>query len=525
MEKLGVGKKCTISNELESLVVSFKKANIRWKKKYKRYLGQKALVLSLFGTDTVMLKMENGQVYKFPKDCIERSEATRDEFVKGHETCGHSNMTLTSNDQLNVFGDKCNSITFSREVVKQEFSGDQSFKDNEAIPVNKEYADLNEVLEALNLQKYYRNLVREGCVSLKCLERIQFSDLVAIGLKRGHARRLIRAMNEHRANPSFKFRDIERYLRKRNSFGSSRSSLISSSSSWQSSSISQLSIPEYEPYAPNDYENPHMIDNLSMKNSFGFELASSELEAVSARRSSFSSSSFSESHSNGTLKDGGYMIIPFVQRPLGFGIMSRISVGSIVSSITDCRLKLKGLCLGLPLLRINKYDVSKCNIEETANRLSSVELPFTLTFGMKPDLKSKQRVMAMRNTKWYPCTVKRKSIRPRKVTVKYDGSSFKLNNIEKISRCNRIKHTTQKQFSTKVVRNNATCKNRPEVSKKSPTTPSGFEDKHLSCKGNRPPSGRNMETLLLQQYFSNRLLQTSLKEIGITPVCEISRLL
>ena len=71
MEKLVVGQKCMISNELE-LVLSFKRANLEWKKKYKKFLGQPAQVLALFGDNTVMLKFGSGNVFKFPIDCVKR---------------------------------------------------------------------------------------------------------------------------------------------------------------------------------------------------------------------------------------------------------------------------------------------------------------------------------------------------------------------------------------------------------------------------------------------------------------------
>jgi len=547
MEKLVAGDKCVICKELKPVVVSFKRANIEWKKKYKKYLGQNALVLSLFGNDTVMLKMENREVYKFPKDSIKRLEANKDEYSTDHETRGHSKMKMTPNVQFNIDGDEFNSSTSSEEVLKQEIFDDQRCKDHgethrkQKTPVAIEYAELHEVLEALNLQMYYGDLVREGFESLEYLKHVQFTDLIAIGLKRGHARRLLRAINEYRSNPCYNFRA---YPQKRRSF---RSSLASprSTSSWQSSTLSRLSIPEYEPYVPVDTENTSMIDNLSMNNSFSFQQLSSEVESARTRRSSSSSSFFSESHSNGISNEGGYMIIPFAQRPLGFGIMSPISIGSMVSSITDGRLKLKGLCPGLPLLWINDSNVSKCNIEETANILSCVELPFTVTFGLKPNFEA---VMMMKNSESNPFAVQIISSRPRKVTPTYNGSPFKLSNIEKISNYNRIKHRreikkeipqrsstqnlykvpTPRQFSHKVVRNNSTYVNRlDEIYKKSPKTFCGFAVKQLPCDGNKQLSRAKNGNLPVERYLSNSMQKkttTILRERnGITCIGHTSR--
>jgi len=548
MEKLVAGDKCVICKELKPVVVSFKRANIEWKKKYKKYLGQNALVLSLFGNDTVMLKMENREVYKFPKDSIKRSEANRDEYSTDHETRGHSKMKKTPNVQFDVFGDEFNSSTSSEEVQKQEIFDDQRFKYHgetyrkQDTPVTIEYAELHEVLVALNLQMYYGDLVREGFESMEYLKHVQFNDLIATGLKRGHARRLFQAMNEYRSNPCYNFRA---YPQKRRSSRSSLISPTSSSSSWRSSSISRFSIPEYDPYVPVDTENPSVVDNLLMNNSFGAQQLSSEVESSRTRRWSNSSSLLSESHSNGNSNEGGYMIIPFVQRPLGFGIMTPISIGSMVSSITDGRLKKKGLCLGLPLLWINDTNVSKCNIEETANILSYVELPFTVTFGLKPNFEA---VMMMKNSKSYPCAVGNISTRTRKVTASYNGSPFKLNNIEKISNYNRLKHMSQiekeipqrsstqnlyklptpRQFSPKVVSNSATYVNRLNgVYTKSPKAVSRFAVKQLPCDGNKQPSGVQMGNLPVERYLSNSMKKKTTTILrmrnGITCLGQTSR--
>merc|ERR1719397_1301769 len=112
----------------------------------------------------------------------------------------------------------------------------------------------------------------------------------------------------------------------------------------------------------------------------------------------------------------------------------------MVSSITDELLIMKGLCLGLPILQIMGFDVSRCNAEEVANVLSIMNAPFTVTFGLEPYFEPGQKVMVLKKNKWYPCTVEKMSDSARNVIVKYDNCPFKSNNIEKISDYNRIKH-------------------------------------------------------------------------------------
>jgi len=138
-------------------------------------------------------------------------------------------------------------------------------------------------------------------------------------------------------------------------------------------------------------------------------------------------------------EEDGFLIIPFDRRPLGFGIMSPLFVGTMVSTITDDGLKKKGLGLGLPLLSINNYDVTQQGLEEIAGILSSASLPFTVTFGLQPYFKPGQKVMVQTNNRWYPATVVKMSKSSRKVTVKYDNNPFKFSNTEKISDYNRIK--------------------------------------------------------------------------------------
>merc|ERR1719300_1472818 len=92
-----------------------------------------------------------------------------------------------------------------------------------------EYEDTSELkhfLESLNLQQHNKALVSEGFETLEDLDNVQFEDLLAIGMKRGHARRLIKALEEYNAAPDLSFDQVNRLLQKRPSMQSHRKSLM-----------------------------------------------------------------------------------------------------------------------------------------------------------------------------------------------------------------------------------------------------------------------------------------------------------
>jgi len=435
MAKLAVGQKCTITEELQPFVLSFKLANMVYKKKYKKYLGRSAQVLSLFRNGTVMLKMDDGFVFKFPSGSIKRAETNRNQTAHGH-----SKKHLTPPTDRPI-GDKFKFSTSSNEHLNQKRT-DERLKSPEFDVKNqssdavddksilKEPGEIWYFLEALNLHDYHENLVSEGFESLDYLKHVTFRDLVDLGLKRGHARRLLRAMREYRRNSSLDIQAKNRKLQKRlSSCSSLTTSTTSSANTLYSISISHSSIPEYEQYLPNDSEHFLRIDEIKTNSK---ELIDREF----SQRYSFSSSDSSPSVIG---RDEGYLVIPFTKRPLGFGIMFPFSDRAMVSSIMDEGLKIKGLCLGLPLHEINGCNICGFTVDEVVNMISYVKLPFTITFCLTPYFKTGERVMVLKRGKWYPCTIARTSKNTRKVTVTYDGSPFRINNTEKISDYNRIK--------------------------------------------------------------------------------------
>jgi len=284
----------------------------------------------------------------------------------------------------------------------------------------KEFSDLQQLLETFNLQKYYPNLVDEGFETIEYLSHAEMDDLRASGLKRGHARRLLRVLQDWRLNPNSTFQTIGGKLPRfsQGDYFAHRGSLTSSG---RGSAISCSSIPEYEQFAPNDLDMLPLLD----------------IQSGSRNVQNWVSPMLDCRWHNGR-KDEGFIIIPFNKRPLGFGIMSPLSVGSMVSRITDDSLKVKGLDLFLPVLFINNIEIGRWNLEETAHVISHMDLPFTVTFGLQPYIRPGQEVMVRRGNHWQRGTVVRISKRSRKVTVKYSDSSPRLSNIEKISDYNRL---------------------------------------------------------------------------------------
>ena len=60
----------------------------------------------------------------------------------------------------------------------------------------KERDDVEKFLRDHNLENYYQNIVDEGYDTLDDLRNIELDDLLDIGLKKGHAKRLLRKINE-----------------------------------------------------------------------------------------------------------------------------------------------------------------------------------------------------------------------------------------------------------------------------------------------------------------------------------------
>lgn len=64
----------------------------------------------------------------------------------------------------------------------------------------KERDDVKKFLRDHNLENYYQSIVDEGYDTLDDLRNIELDDLLDIGLKKGHAKRLLRKINEQSTN-------------------------------------------------------------------------------------------------------------------------------------------------------------------------------------------------------------------------------------------------------------------------------------------------------------------------------------
>jgi len=314
-------------------------------------------------------------------------------------------------------------------------------------PQNIQQNEMHGFLTTLNLQKHLEELVEEGFESTADLKDATMDDLEAIGMKRGHARRLLSAVKTLNENPDMGYVEVNKTLQKRKSFQGHRQSLMNA---LHPNEINHLLNQNPDDgvglgaVAPMGYQQEEQQALYPMAGgyqqaAFPSVHAQQAPAPIASPQGNDRSRTLSTSSQVSVWEEDGYLIIPFDKRPLGFGIMSPLFVGTMVSTITDEQLKKKGLGLGLPLLSINNFEVTQHGLESVANILSRVELPFTVTFGLQPYFKPGQKVMVSTNNKWYPATVMKMSKTTRKVTVKYDGNPFRFSNTEKIADYNRIK--------------------------------------------------------------------------------------
>jgi len=309
-------------------------------------------------------------------------------------------------------------------------------------PESSDILKMKHFLEIFNLQVHSNGLINEGFESLSDLDNAEMEDLLAVGMKRGHARRLFRALKEYKANSGCCVDETRRHMQRCSSFGSNRGSFLNS---MQDDKIvnthlyGQPTIPDWGisstrsrsqsvPFA-SGMENNYQSICYQNSNTHPTQFISSmkHIPVVANNRNSFRGG------------EDGYVTIYFDQRPIGFGTMSPLVTGTMVSTITDDSLKTKGLDLGLPLLLVNNLDVSQSTLEEVAIVLTQMELPFNITFGLQPYFKAGQKVEVLSNNKWYAATVIKMVKSTRKVAVKYDNSPFMFSNTEKIADYTRIR--------------------------------------------------------------------------------------
>lgn len=354
----------------------------------------------------------------------------RDEMMQGTVT----SYDFSKNPPYEVKIDEIG-VTYQMHPHELEFCEDpEDIKQNELLAF----------LTNLNLHKCHQDLIEDGFETVDDVKAATMDDFLSVGMKRGHARRLFKACETLKEKPEMGYQEVNRNLQKRASFQGHRQSLMNALNPRQvamlqeDAQIGLATVNEYpQPAVGGVYQTDGYQDPGPAFPSIHTQQAPPQITSPSGNARSQRTDSTSSNLS--VWEEDGYLIIPFDKRPLGFGIMSPLFVGTMVSTITDETLKKKGLGLGLPLLSINNFDVTNHGLESVANILSRVELPFTVTFGLQPYFKPGQKVMVSTNNKWYNATVIKMSKTTRKVTVKYDGNPFRFSNTEKIADYNRIK--------------------------------------------------------------------------------------
>jgi len=525
-----VGEKCKINSELKVAEACFRRVGLRWRDDLRLCLGEWAVIFAIYADETVVLRFEDGKQLRFPVDCIHKEdgvsnlirvdEDTRSwprEMIISHEEEMKTELTrLRANSESSIRRNK-NTVAPHQSPTasscKNEIWGKETRKEpwprrSDSMPPKLDLhynpnvdpgsweesrAALNrmkEFLASLNLKNHQRGLVREGFETMEDLANAKMEDLLACGLKRGHARRMMRALEELWTYPDLEYEQINRRLQRRPSFGEHRGSLLMalhqakiskaynhplrskqhldvSQAQVASLTSSPLSQGQEYSFSSGKHNNdglqeygvtiPQLLvnHNHSMSNSLSGSNSSSQ-------RTSFTSSMYADEAQQ------GYMIVHFDRRPLGFGIMAPLVAGTMVSSITDESLKKKGLNLGVPILRINNVDVTWLDLDKVANILSHVEVPFTVTVGLEPYFKPGQKIMVCAsNNQWQSATVVKMSKNSRKVSVRCDSQA--LNSRLKIVDYSRIKSHPTKPTTQKLENANADTQ-RTHVMDRSPAS-------------------------------------------------------
>jgi len=410
----------------------FKQFGLNWKQEHKSYLGTTAKVKQVGNNGKLVLEMHDSKdlvlssleedylslesrTYSSPAIKILQKDIKLPPLIRAKTDSARRVKTWKVVDLVN--GKLSNQIHQQPIEIEQKNDGRR-----DSISLSDYAEDLNvsgdfrKFLLWVKLQQYHATFLAEGFDCIDDLRYAELEDFQAIGIKRGHAMRLMRGLEGWITN---------------NSNGGEVTSPDESESPTRlnTSKASSLNIiPEYH------LSQPDLWDDDSMNSS-----------------DPLSTKSNSQGHSRNQSKweNEGCLIIPFEKRPLGFGIMSPLYIGTMVATISDKTLKEKGLGLGLPLLCINNFDVIGHNLKSVSSILSLVSLPFTITFGLEPYFKVGQKVEVFRNHKWHPATVKKMSKRTRKVTINFDNNPFRFANTEKILNYNRIKSPSRFEAADK----------------------------------------------------------------------------
>ena len=129
----------------------------------------------------------------------------------------------------------------------------------------------------------------------------------------------------------------------------------------------------------------------------------------------------------------------FMKRPFGFGIMSPLGTGVMVSSVQDKTLLDKEMMPGTPILAVENFDVRESTLATVARLMSSVKLPMSLTLGRVKYFKPNDKVLVQYRDVWYKTTVQNFNPKTRRILVTYDDKPFRFKNSEKIQDFTRIR--------------------------------------------------------------------------------------
>jgi len=137
--------------------------------------------------------------------------------------------------------------------------------------------------------------------------------------------------------------------------------------------------------------------------------------------------------------EGGMYTAVFLQRPLGFGIMSPLGIGVMVSSVQDKELIKKGLVPGTPIIAVGGINVQNSSLAIVARLMSRAKFPVAIDFSKEMYFKPGDKVLVQFKDEWYQTTIKKFDPRAKRVSVSYDDKPFRFKNHEHIQDFTRIR--------------------------------------------------------------------------------------
>jgi len=132
-------------------------------------------------------------------------------------------------------------------------------------------------------------------------------------------------------------------------------------------------------------------------------------------------------------------MVYFDERPLGFGIMSPLGQGAMVSSVQNKKLTKKGLIPGTPIVEVAGTAVKDLPLAKVAQLISETSLPMMIKFSNDQYFKAGDKVLVQYKDDWYKTTITKFNAANRKLSVTYDEKPFRFKNSEVIQDFTRIR--------------------------------------------------------------------------------------